>query len=549
MSEVNFGLTPEELSSLSFEEIDHLVDGLDPYMASAILNDVVSVDEARLPASPIEQARELDSNFSPRPHLEYLSERISQAVHDVEGGQSRFLAISMPPRTGKTTLTTYYTPLWLLRKHPEWQVALISYDLSLVTSWGRAIRRAVEQHPLGIEIASDAGAVTEWETTKKGSVLSRTWRGQLTGRGVKVLIVDDPVKNAADASSKRNRDALWEWWLSVAQTRFEPPVLVIVVMTRWHEDDMTGRLLSAENEGNPDDWEVISFPAIAENNDVLGREPGEPLLSPLLEESVAEALERWNMTKKNVGSYTWSALYQQSPAPAEGAIFSTDWWRFWVSPEHAHLAKDRDNVIVMDLEEKASQGKWIDSWDMAFKALDTSDYVVGQRWVRISANRYLVHQTRQRLTFSQTLEELRRWRTQAVPYSSHVHRTIVEDKANGTAVIDVLKDEISGLIPKNPTNSKVARAQAITPEVESHNVVLPHPAMPGFEWVQDLLSELHNFPNDAHDDQVDALSQALTELRDAGQGGLSVPGSRSGSVNPLARRRISDAARTGIRRY
>ena len=522
-------MTPNPLglplgSLTSFDQIDELIEGLDPITAQALLDDLDENSRARsLPASPLEQALELDPEFTERDHLTYLSQRVAQAVKDVENGQSRFLAVSMPPRMGKTTLATFYTPLWILRQHPDWPIALISHDGGLVTSWGRQIRREVENHSLGIEIAKDAGAVTEWETTAGGSVLSRTWRGPLTGRGVKVLLVDDPVKDAADASSLKTREAIWEWWQSVAQTRFEPPVLVIVVMTRWHEDDLTGRLLSTEHPGDPDDWEVISFPAVAEQNDVLGREPGEPLLSPLLDETPEQALARWETTRRNVGSYTWSALYQQRPAPAEGAIFNADWWQFWVSPEHSHLADGRENVSVLDLAEKAARAQWVDSWDMAFKGGDSSDFVVGQRWAKIEANRYLIHQERARLSFTESVARLKAWDSPAAPFHEFVHRRLVEDKANGTAIIDTLKSTIAGLIPVNPTNSKEARARSVTPEIESGNVFLPHPAMPGYGWVNDLLSELRSFPKDVADDQVDSLTQALTDLRDHGGGGISVP--------------------------
>src|SRR5699024_4690631 len=141
------------------------------------------------------------------------------------------------------------------------------------------------------------------------------------GRGARVLVIDDPHKDFVDAHSATFRAAIWDWWLAVAQTRLEPPSLVIVIMTRWHEDDLVGRLLSKEYEGDPAAWERIRLPALADTeNDPIGRELGEPLLSPLFTETREQAVERWAETRTAVGEYVWSALYQQSPSPAKGAI-------------------------------------------------------------------------------------------------------------------------------------------------------------------------------------------------------------------------------------
>lgn len=438
----------------------------------------------------MEQALAMDSGFVERDHLRYLSDRFAQAVADVHNGQSRRLIIQMPPRSGKTTLATLHTPSWLLSQHPDWDIALTSHDGTLAAAWGRQIRRWVEDGMVpGVAVARDAGAVKEWETTEGGGVLSRSLRESFIGRGARVLLIDDPHKDFADAHSEVSRDAIWDWWLSVAQTRLEPPSLVVVIMTRWHEDDLVGRLLSSDHEGNPDEWEVIRFPAIAGKDDVLGRSPGSPLLSPLLpDETVDEAVDRWSQQRLNVGSYVWASMYQQDPAPSHGAIFDVNWWRYYDAPPEQF-----DRVIT--------------SWDCAFKGTTTSDYVVGQRWGCIGPDRYLLSQVRGRWSFTETLDQMRR-------FCTGTSENVVEDKANGTAVIDVLKREISGMIPINPTNSKEARARAVTPQIEAGNVYIPRP-QPG-SWAADLLDECRAFPSGSHDDMVDALTQALTRLRGSG---------------------------------
>lgn len=526
--------------------VDVLVDDLPEPVVASILDDVgtVTTDRAELPAGPLQQAQELDPGYLARPHLEYLSGRLAQAIRDVEAGQNRRLIVAMPPRSGKTTAATIFTPLWALRHHPEWPIALTSHDGRLATSWGRQIRRYIEQHPaLGLQIARDAGAASEWETTKGGKVLSVSVRESFTGRGAKILVVDDPHKDFADAHSALARQSVWDWWRTVALLRLEPPSLIVLIMTRWHEDDLVGRVLSAEYEGDPGDWEVINFPAIAEEHDILDRQPGQPLYSPLLEETEPEALTRWAGVKETVGSYAWSALMQQHPSPAQGAIFDVGWWRYWTTDPNR--ATDDGRVMYLNPLGDLAHATWLDSWDMAFKATADSDYVVGQRWARHGTRRYLLAQQRNRWTFTQTIEAMKRWGDGGGPWGHLVHKRLVEDKANGTAIIDTLREKISGLIPVNPTESKEARMRAVTPEIEAGNVYLPHPADPGNDWVTDLLSELREAPNGAHDDMCDALSQALARLRDPGKAHVSIPGRLQ--REPVRRGLGGNSTRSGYR--
>lgn len=1013
-----------------------------------------------LPAGPVEQAQELDPLYRARPHLQYLSDRIAEAVRDVERGKNRQIAVSMPPRAGKSTLLSYHAPMWFLRRHPEWKIMMASYDGGLSKQWATNVRTSIEQHPeMGIALKRDGGKGSRWETVEGGSMFTTSVRGTMTGRGARVMIIDDPVKDFVESHSLAYRQNLWNWWLSVAQTRLEPPYLVLVVMcmtgdtpvlrpdgtetplrdirpgdeiatftdegevttsvvsnwasqgvddtfavhlasgrvvranarhpfwvvgedgngswvrleslragmrvrclteptegssarqmtatsprsaracacpttrehatqpvtglrrrlmrvggrsdsrvgtasrprttidsslskvsvarsaedtsvkspsprtgprssasitattpelcevcsvttatssllagtrptsfdgplstsvvstdeivsivpsgreevfdievvgthrfiangldvsnTRWHEDDFVGRLLSPDHEGDPRTWEKISLPAIADTeDDALKRDAGEPLISPLLDETPEEAVKRWDDVRQAVGTYTFctpgespvlmadwttkpisevkigdrvmgyrkgtseqrmtfeptvveeksvridavqrmtlesgaevrctethrwytgrgpsetepnrkeyapaqvgstllryvpvlpdltpqrqrdldyiagmldgeghfrsnvvtiaqspsanpevwarinevlsrlgwsyrverglrpeggewgsyrlrdtrlvihellertdlakrqaaldaqwssprkpcrerdrvveivpeaeepvyalqtgtgnyvvwgyassnSSMYQQRPAPAKGAIFDSGWWRFWtMDPEKA---TDDGRVVYLD-PSSLTGGQWVDSWDANFGSSETSrgGWVVGQRWVKQGANRYLVAQLREKWSFTQTLWAMKQWAGMKPddwpedtpydpwtytrsPYGNLVHERLVERKANGAALIDTLKEQIAGIKPITPTTSKENRARAVTPECESGNVFLPHPSDPGNEWVQDLLSELRNFPHDAHDDQVDALTQALSFLRGPGLGGVTNP--------------------------
>jgi predicted phage terminase large subunit-like protein len=520
----------ELLSTLTIDQVAALVADMSPLAAASLLESLSGVAGPDAPPTPLDQALALDEGFRVRPHLAYLSDRLVAAVNDVEEGRSRRLIVEMPPRSGKTTLATLVAPAWMLRRHPNWPIAITSHDGQLATTWGRQIRRWVEGGRLDpVSVARDAGAASSWETIQGGKVLAISIRESFTGRGAKVLVIDDPHKDFIDAHSAILRQSLWDWWLSVAQTRLEPPYLIVVVMTRWHEDDFVGRLLSEEHEGDPGEWERIRLPALSAASssepDLLDREPGEPLLSPLLDETNEQALSRWADIRANVGTYTFSAMYQQRPAPAKGVIFDTGWWQYWTT-DPSKVTED-GRVVHIDPMRDLSGGRWLDSWDASFKGTDSSDWVVGQRWCRLGPDRFLIAQRRGRWSFTQTIAAMRVWSNQLDPMHSPcghlVHQRLIEDKANGPAIIDTLRRELSGLKAINPKTSKEARARSITPEVESGHVYLPHPTDPGNEWVTDLLSELRNFPHDAADDQVDALTQALTELRE-GSGSITVPG-------------------------
>lgn len=494
------------------------------------------------PKGPLEEAWLFDEGYRERAHLRYLSDRLSEAIKKVEGGESVFLTVSMPPRSGKSQLCSVYLPMWILHKHPDWKIGLISHSPQLATQWGRDIRRMVENYPEkhNVHIAHDAGAVGDWQTTDRGNIVSRSAPGQsITGKGFKVMLIDDPVKDFAAAHSANDREAIWDWWKTNAYTRLEGAVLVVVIATRWHEDDFIGRLLSPKNEDDLG-WEQITFPAIAEEHDVLGRGPGQPLFTPVIEhETEEEAVKRWKGVEKAVGSYTWAALYQQRPAPPEGAIFNVNWWRYWtLDPNLA----DGKKVILLTAEQLAS-GRWLDSWDLAFKGNMNSDYVVGQRWCKVGSMRILVAQKRGRWSFTDTLAQMRDWGDGKGPYGRYVHRRLVEDAANGPAVMDTLRDEITGIKAVGAYGSKEARARAVSPEVEAGNVLLPLPVEA--PWITDLASEIRAFPTGANDDQVDSLTQALADMRDPDIARVDnpqryLPGGVQ--VNRLA------AARTGIRR-
>lgn len=545
----------ELLMSVPESEILDVLDQFPPQVQAQMIDLIESATSAHthevLPATVIEHAQLLEPTFLTRPHLTYLSDRLQSALHRVENGESVHMTVSMPPRSGKSFTISTFSPNWFLSLHPDWKAGLISHSPTLANSWGRANRRIIEEHGAGetasgklptLELARDARAVSHWETTAGGYLLSRSVRQALAGFGFKVLIVDDPVKDIASVSSQKYRDDMWEWWKADVVSRMQAPYLLIVVGTRWHEDDLIGRILSSEYEGDPDEWEQIVFPAIATENtvdpitgvDIIGRRPGDPLISPLIpDETRDEALVRWHKLEKTVGSYYWSALYQQRPTPESGGILQVDKIKFWTTdidlmPRTESGTIDHSaNVRLLTEEDMPAlaSGRWIDSWDTSFKGKETSDYAVGQRWVKVKADRYLIAQQRGQWGYTDTLEAMKKWADPGVPslavgvsgspFGQYVYERVIEETANGPALIEEMSKIVSGVKGINPHMGKEARARVITPEIESGNVYLPHPQQPGFEWVTSLLSEIRNFPRDKHDDQVDAMTQALGQLRDA----------------------------------
>lgn len=431
-------------------------------------------------ATPGQLAATIDPRTVTTPALDLIDTELARLLDTPDGR----LIISMPPQEGKSTRVGRDFPIWALTRNPELRIITGSYAQSLANRNGRAVRNAIAAHPnLGVTIAHDNGAASEWTLTgHQGGMLSVGRGAGVTGRPADLLIIDDPLKDRAEADSATIRDTCWDWWTDALSARLAPGAPVVLILTRWHEDDLAGRLQSMDTDAG---WRVVNIPAQCEDpaSDPLRRSVGEFMVS-----ARGRTTAQWQARKTTAGPRTWAALYQGHPSPPEGGILRRDAWRYW--RELPQL--DQCNVVQ--------------SWDLAFKGGVTSDFVVGQVWAQHGADLYLIDQTRGRLTFSETLAAIReltvKWPQSGAKY--------VEDKANGPAVLDALRHEIPGLTPVTPEGGKEARANAVTWLVDAGNVWLPDPT--SHPWVASLVEEAAAFPNGAHDDQVDALSQALTKL-------------------------------------
>lgn len=466
--------------------------------------------------TPGSLAQAIDRTTVNTPALAMIDEALIWAFNTSDAR----LIISMPPQEGKSTRVTKTGPLWMLTQNPNLRIAIVAYNQDLAEGFGGEIRHWVTTNQgqegtldIGLRLAKDHGAKARWGLAgSKGSVYCVGITGGITGKPVDALFIDDPIKGRDEAESITYRNQAWNFWTSSGRPRLAPGGPVIIIMTRWHEDDLAGRLQSAA-DGHL--WRVINIPALADHDpakgqtDPLGRQPGQWLDSARTDPKTGlrRTAAQWEATRVATGSRDFNALYQGRPSPDSGNVWKRQWWRRY---DTLLWSVNADGTYQVECDEL------ILSWDMAFKDTKGSDFVVGQVWGRRGAQVFLLDQVHKRLSFTDTLTA---FQAQAHLWPQATLK-LVEDKANGTAVIDTLKKRIPGIVPVNPTESKYARANAVAPFIEAGNVFLPSAEVALFD-VEGLIEEAAAFDNGAHDDQVDATSQALKRLLlRAGQGAI-----------------------------
>lgn len=426
--------------------------------------------------------------------------------------------VFMPPRHFKSeTVSRLFSAYWL-HLHPRQWVALASYGAELAESMSRD---AKDKFLLAQgKLRRGSSAVNRWQTAEGGGMLAAGVRAGLTGRGYSLGIIDDPVKDDTEAQSPTVRERTKAWYRSVWLTRQAPGAAIAIVQTRWHEDDLSGWLLADGEAGNrPSNWTVLSMPALAEEEPQVfpftcsvipdWRQPGEALCPEWYPVGDLEA------KREQVGSYAWNALYQQRPAPVEGGILKRQWWRYWqpagaqLPPVVVRLANGETvEVPPVNLPERFDEQ--VQSWDLAFKDAQTSDYAAGQVWGRLGSRRYLLDYDLRRVDVTGIVSHIQMW---AVRWPEATAK-LIEDKANGPAVMQMLRGKVGGVIAVNPEGNKLSRVYAVQPEIEAGDVYLPHPRL--YSWVEGFIASCASFPNAAHDDDVDAMTQALVRLRKSG---------------------------------
>lgn len=409
----------------------------------------------------------------------------------LEAREIRRLIVTMPPRHGKTLHVSQALPAWYLGRRPGEQVILASYAAELAEQNSRRARGFLldPRWPFEARVSAKSAAVGRWHTNAGGGCIAAGVGGGITGFGADLLVVDDPVKGREEADSAAIRESTWRWWTEVALTRLQPGAVVLLVQTRWHEDDLAGRVLSSPGAK---EWTVLSLPAFAEEGDSLGRAEGEALWADWYAADHLAAL------RTEIGERAYSALYQQQPTPDRGGIFQ----RPWLEGRYTRLPEGVRALQAVD---------------SAFKTGVGNDWSVIATWATDGAWFYLVDVWRRRVEFPELVRAIE---TEAAEHSPDA--VLVEDTAAGQSAIQELRRTTSlPIVALKATGSKVSRAEAISPLFESGKVLLPEQA-PG--WLGPWVEEHVAFPASRHDDQVDTTSIALERLRHHGRGAGGVAG-------------------------
>ena len=448
-------------------------------------------------------------------HVDAIAEHL-QAISE---GRIQRLLINVPPGHAKSLVVGVLWPAWQWirsEQGSQWRGLFASYDGGLATRDSVRCRMLIESQWYretfrpAWKLSSDQNLKSYFENTRSGFRISLSVGGRCTGFRGDAIVVDDPLNASDQYSEAARRDSIF-WWDTVMSSRLNDLETgsKVIIMQRLHEGDLSGHVLAQGNYEHlclPSEFEPERRAVTSIGWRDPRAEPGEILFPALYPRSVLE------QAKKDLGAGGYAGQHQQRPSPAAGGVLQRHWWRYWkprgvaLPPVPMRLPDGSTcEIEAVDLPERFDTV--IQSWDCAFKDLKTSDFVVGQVQARLGSSRHLLDQVRGRLDMPRTAQAIR---AMSVKYPQ-AGAKLVEDKANGPAVVQSLKHEITGLMEVSPEGGKMSRAAAVSPEVEAGNWYLPHPSIAS--WVQDFVEECACFPNGAHDDQVDAWSQGGNYLR------------------------------------
>jgi predicted phage terminase large subunit-like protein len=425
-------------------------------------------------------------------HIDALCEHLEAVL----SGQIKRLVINVPPGSMKSLTTAVLFPAWAWTKYPGKKFIFACYGDYIAKRDSLRTRRLFSgewyQKRWGDVVKPDYSkefSAHIYSTLQNGFRMATTVGGVVTGEHAHIQVVDDPIKpldvTGTMAVTAKTLETAVTWWDETMATRLLPGAARIIIMQRLHQGDLAGHVLQAggyEHLMLPMEFEPKRkcFTSIGFEDP---RKEADDLLFP--ERFPREDVEQ---TKRELGARGAAAQLQQDPNPATGTTFRRDQIQFYK-------------------ELPARLTTQIQSWDCAFKDTSSSDFVVGQVWGSRDQDYFLLTQKRDRLSFSETCKAILNMSAD----HPKTYKKLIEDKANGPAVIDALKKKLSGIVPVNPQGGKEARANAVEDLFEGGNVWLPHPSIA--PWIDEFIEELIAFPAAVHDDQVDAMTQALTYLR------------------------------------
>ena len=413
--------------------------------------------------------------------------RIAEKFNKLADGKIKRLIINMPPRHTKSEFGSYLLPAWMVGRNPKLKIIQSTNTTELSVRFGRKAKGLMDsaeyKQVFKTRLNPDSQAAGKWETEQGGEYYAAGVGSAITGRGADLLIIDDP-HSEQDAMNAQALDRTYEWYTSGPRQRLQPGGSIIVIMTRWNEKDLTGRLLSAQKEVKADQWEIVEFPAIMPS--------GKPVWPEYWK------LQDLESVRASIPLAKWNAQYMQNPTSEEGALIKREWWKDWEDEELPPL----EHVIQ--------------SYDTAFMKKETADYSAITTWgvFRPSEdeppNLILVDSLKGRYEFPElrrlALEQYGYWNPETV---------IVESKASGLPLTYELRKMGIPVINFTPSkgNDKHTRVNAVSPMFESGLIWAPKE----MEFAQEVIEECAAFPYGDHDDLVDSMTQAVMRFR---QGGL-----------------------------
>jgi len=410
------------------------------------------------------------------PHLRLTQEYLDKVTR----GEIDRLMICEPPRHGKSEMATIRYPLWRIEREPWTRVVIGSYGQDLANKFNRTARKiAVER----FDLSDERKAAAEWSTPDGGGMKAVGVGAGVTGHGAHLIIIDDPVKNREEANSELRRETVWNWYNDDLYTRLEPGGAIILIMTRWHEDDLAGRILVSERAS---DWTVLNLPALAEDNDPLGRAPGEALCPDRYDEAALDRIRRGGLN-------SWYALYQQRPQPPEGGMFKRPWFTIGNVPPVVQLF-----------------GGFCRYWDKAGTA-EGGAYTAGvlmgrnkngQFWVLDVIRGQWSAGERERIILQTAHTDQAAWgavQTWVEQEPGSGGKESAENTIRNLAGFRVRAERVTG--------DKAFRAEPYAAQAEAGNVTILRAP-----WTAQYLSELCAFPTGTYADQVDASSGAFNKL-------------------------------------
>ena len=383
--------------------------------------------------------------------------------------------IFLPPRHGKSEMVTVRYPIWRMERDPKIRVIVGAYNQTLAEMFSRRSRAIAEGR---IKLSAVRNVAEDWETASGGGYRAVGVGGGITGRGGNLIIIDDPVKNRAEANSAAYRESVWNWYKDDLYTRREPGAAIILIMTRWHENDLAGRILESEDK---DAWTVINLPALAEENDPIGRKPGAALCPDRFNEEELEDIHK-------VLGNSFYALYQQRPTAQDGGMFKRQWFANIISRPPANATKIR-------------------YWDKAGSDA-AGDYTAGVK-ISLDANGFYTVEDVIHGQWS-IFDRERIIRQTAETDGTDTQIWIEQEPGSGgkdSALSTIRNLAGFSVHADRPSGDKATRAEPFAAQCEAGNVKLVQG-----DWIPAYLTELTGFPFGKNDDQVDASSGAFNKL-------------------------------------